>query len=406
MRRGGRLLRGAWRGAALTAVVVIALAAVNMLLLGYGMIYFLESTPRQNPQTIADGLHAASDGFALDEAVAASLLTHGDWLMLIGDEGEVIWSFNLPEDVPMRYSYAQVASFSRWYLKDYPVRVWETPEGLLVTGQPKYTLWKYHWDMPMNQLSFWPVWLSLVIMGNFMVVLTVAILMFRRWQKQRDAARTEWIAGISHDIRTPLALVMGYSESLEESGKLPAEERRLARVICDKSAEISALIADLNLTNRLEYAMEPLSRSRVFLPALLRETAVAFMNADADEKHGIEVVIAPKAAQAWVNGDAALLRRMLSNLLNNAVRHNPGGCAIRLTLSQRRLSKVITVTDDGAGFTKSQLDKLKQNPAGGLPAGEHGLGLRLVREICWAHGGRIRFYNQCEGGGACEIALR
>ena len=53
------------------------------------------------------------------------------WAMLIGQDGEILWGYDLPEDLPERYSLTDVASFSRWYLQDYPVQVWVREDGLL-----------------------------------------------------------------------------------------------------------------------------------------------------------------------------------------------------------------------------------------------------------------------------------
>ena len=72
---------------------------------------------------------------------------------------------------------------------------------------------------------------------------------------RRDSARTEWIAGVSHDIRTPLSLVMGYASQLEEDDNLPPEAREKAAVIRSQSERIKSLVSDLNLASKLEYAM-------------------------------------------------------------------------------------------------------------------------------------------------------
>ena len=65
------------------------------------------------------------------------------WAMLLDDDGNVIWSRSLPEDIPLNYTASDVASFSRWYLNDYPVNVWKSENGLLVLGSEKNSLWKH-----------------------------------------------------------------------------------------------------------------------------------------------------------------------------------------------------------------------------------------------------------------------
>ena len=81
----------------------------------------------------------------------------------------------------------------------------------------------------------------------------------QRWNlEKRDTARTEWISGVSHDIRTPLSMVMGYADNLENDAALPEEARKQAGIIKEQSLKIKTLIEDLNLTSKLEYQMQPL----------------------------------------------------------------------------------------------------------------------------------------------------
>ena len=79
----------------------------------------------------------------------------------------------------------------------------------------------------------------------------------------RDRARTEWISGVSHDIRTPLSLVLGYSNLLEEQACTDEKIRKEASVIRQESLKIRDLIEDLNLTSKLEYHMQPLRMEQV-----------------------------------------------------------------------------------------------------------------------------------------------
>lgn len=82
------------------------------------------------------------------------------WAMLIGRDGQVIWNKNLPGDIPRHYTLTDVASFSRWYLNDYPVSVWEHPDGLLVLGDPKSSIWKYNITSTEDTISHIPGYLG------------------------------------------------------------------------------------------------------------------------------------------------------------------------------------------------------------------------------------------------------
>lgn len=93
---------------------------------------------------------------------------------------------------------------------------------------------------------------------------------------RRDTARTDWIAGVSHDIRTPLALILGWGEQLQQDEALPATARQKAAGICTQSEKIRSLIGDLNLTSKLQYGAQPLRRKAVAVGPFLRRCAAEF----------------------------------------------------------------------------------------------------------------------------------
>lgn len=195
------------------------------------------------------------------------------WAMLISRDGQVIWDKNLPGDIPRHYTPTDVASFSRWYLNDYPVSVWEHPDGLLVLGDPKNSIWKYNITSTEDTIAhisgLLTGFLILNVLSALVLALFLGLWLYRKlkpcitalppYQKKnpchsppavslgkwhdsdetsvilsqqekqlahRDQARTEWIAGVSHDIRTPLSMVMGYASELKTTPAYPPNKIR------------------------------------------------------------------------------------------------------------------------------------------------------------------------------------
>ena len=144
----------------------------------------------------------------------------------------------------------------------------------------------------------------------------------RRNLEQRDTARTEWISGVSHDIRTPLSMVMGYADNLENKEELPEEDRKQAAIIKEQSLKIKTLIEDLNLTSKLEYQMQPLRMEEYIPAALLRLAAVSFLNGGLAEEYELETDIQEELEGVVMQGDVRLLTRALNNLIGNSIRHN------------------------------------------------------------------------------------
>ena len=115
-------------------------------------------------QTISDALTPDSTGYSF---TGEAFLEEGCWAMLLNEEGKVVWSYHKPEDVPEEYSLPQVATFTRWYLNDYPVRCWVRDDGLLVVGSPKGSVWKQDFSMDLQDILQLPFW----ILGFFLLAL-------------------------------------------------------------------------------------------------------------------------------------------------------------------------------------------------------------------------------------------
>ena len=332
------------------------------------------------------------------------LLGDDRWAILISEDGQVIWSFQKPVDVPEQYSLTDVASFTRWYLRDYPVQCRVRDDGLLVVGSPKGSVWKHDISTASQLLHDAPLWVGGIFLLTLGCVLLLAYFVVRRWfrqaQKVRDAARSDWINGVSHDIRTPLSMVMGYAAQMEGAADLPPERRKQAGIIRAQSQAIRDLVNDLNLTMRLDCAMQALRKESLQLEAFLRQIAADFLNGGLGDGFDLEMDL-PEEPLPKIQADPFLLRRAVNNLLTNCVRHNAPGCSICLGARAEGKEVVIFVEGGSVTSTTAQTDSARQLESDGGAA--HGTGLKLVSQIAAAHGGEARFY----GGDVfrCELRL-
>ena len=115
-------------------------------------------------------------------------------------------------------------------------------------------------------------------------------------------------------------------------------------------------------------------------------------NGGLPERYELEFSEEHPGRAARMEGDAALLRRMLDNLIRNSIVHNPQGCRISVTVGAEDGRCVSTVTDDGVGVDAAWLEALnREADVSSTQGGEHGLGLKLVRQIVKAHGGTVQF---------------
>lgn len=331
------------------------------------------------------------------------LLGDDRWAILIGEDGQVIWSFRKPADVPEQYTLTDVASFTRWYLNDYPVQCRIREDGLLVVGSPKGSIWKYDISTESRLLHDAPLWCGGIFLLALGCVLLLAYFAVRRWFRQaqhiRDIARSEWINGVSHDIRTPLSMVMGNAAQLEEAPGLNPKYKSKASAIRVQSQVIRELVNDLNLTMRLDWEMQALRKESLRPEVFLRQTAADFLNGGMAEGFDFEIVL-PEQPLPPVEADPFLLRRAVNNLLINAAKHNIPGGSIRLGAGVEDGMLIFWVEGGTAAETARAPGPEILEPDGGAA---HGTGLKLVAQIAAAHGGRADFY--CGTPWRCRLIL-
>jgi signal transduction histidine kinase len=331
-------------------------------------------------------------GYSLSEEGQAQLTEFGAWAILLDGSGDVVWSAYQPADVPNHYTLAEVAGFSRWYLHDYPVNVWQYGDGLLVAGAPKGSAWKYSLYYAESELDNLAFLVPLTFLGTLLLTLLLGRSSMKKEQARRDIARSRWIDGISHDIRTPLSIIMGYAGEWAADPALPAERRGQASAMVNACTGVKNLVADLNLTMRLDYEMQPLRKESVSPAALLRTVAAEALNSGLAAD--LEIDIDPAAEGQHLCADPVLLRRALMNLIQNAVRHGGNGIiTLRLLREKRAYSFIVEnpCTEDAAALLP-ELNHTKAQPKiarDGTAA--HGTGLRLVQQIARAHGGKLCF---------------
>ena len=227
---------------------------------------------------------------------------------------------------------------------------------------------------------------------------------------KKDNTRAEWIRGVSHDIRTPLSMILGYSSEMEDNPELPAATRKQAGIIREQSEKLRALVSDLNLTTKLEYSMQPIRIQAIDPLELLRQVISEFLNNGLPDGYELELSEADTNNITPIYGDVSLLNRMLQNLIQNSITHNPNGCQITASVRMNDETCTFCVIDTGCGISESYLALLNNDV--NIPSsqeetaeGEHGLGLKIVQQIVKVHQGNIQFSNINPHGLKIEICL-
>ena len=427
-----------------TFALVLLLVNILAFALTFGGIVSREygaASPANMLEAVAADLSASG----ISEERSQELSRNQIWAMLLDANGHCIWEVSLPEEIPTQYTIQDVAVFSKGYLQDYPVFVRSTDNGLLVLGYPKDSFMKLTGNyFPIRAIRLFPLFVTGILAMDIVLLFLVYYFSKRKISKntepimasiktlstgkpvdlsirgelseiadsvnqasqvlsRQNQARANWISGVSHDIRTPLSMIMGYAQRIAGDHEASGNIQQEAEIIRAQSAKIKDLVQDLILVSQLEYEMQPLHKEPVRLSKLLRSYAADLLNAGIGENHSVEVEISPKAEPTIIECDARLISRAIGNLVQNSINHNPQGCDIFLSLDCSSVNVSITVADNGVGMSAEKLRELEEKPHYMESTDErldlrHGLGLLLVRQIVEAHGATLRMANGTCGG--------
>ncbi len=224
------------------------------------------------------------------------------------------------------------------------------------------------------------------------------------------AQQRQFMADASHELRTPLSVIHTTTEiTLEHSAENEQECREALTAIQRQSQRLMRLVEDMFTLARADAGRRPLHHSVFYLDELIAELAAAARVLATRKELAIEVA---NLAETTFRGDEDLLRQMLLNLLDNAIRHTPTGGRVTLSLTQSDAGFEITVTDNGAGIPADaqphiferfyRADKARSRAA---ESGGAGLGLSIARWIAEAHEGRLELRRSDASGSVFAITL-
>lgn len=437
-----------------TVGIVIVFLTVNIVLLFVILITgSMSGTDTSfSIRDFSDHVVLQDKKWVADDIALSILQEQSAWAMLLNEDGDVVWQKDLPEKLPRSYSSAEVASFSRWYLEGYPVKIWARSDGcLMVVGYQPGTLVKYYYSLEWPYIRVIAGGIAAVFIVNLLLVIALILRNTRKVEKamtpilqgiqdlshgspqrldehgelgeinaglnraaeymrKKDNTRAEWIRGVSHDIRTPLSMVLGYASELEDDRSLPADTRKQAGIIRRESEKMKRLIDDLNLTTKLEYALQPVHYKDVDWVESNRQAVSEVLNSGFDSRYEIVFAEMQPGRSIHLLGDEGLLQRMLDNLIRNSITHNPQGCRVSVSVGEESGCCLCTISDDGAGIAAEHLKALNRGDAIASTRNsdgktEHGLGLKLVVQIVKAHCGTVSFSENTPHGLEVRISL-
>jgi heavy metal sensor kinase len=222
----------------------------------------------------------------------------------------------------------------------------------------------------------------------------------------------QFMADASHELRTPLSVMhTAAGVTLKQPHRNEGEYREAIEMLNEQTRRLSRIVKDMFILARADAGRYPLTRSTLYLDDLLEEVALAGSMLASDKKITIEVETSPEAT---FYGDEDLLRQMILNLVDNAIKHSPPQTVIKLALAQQKHEYLISVSDNGPGIpdeAKSRIferfyrvDKARARSVE-TDGGGAGLGLAISRWIAEAHDGSLELTQSDPRGTTFLIKL-
>jgi signal transduction histidine kinase len=217
-------------------------------------------------------------------------------------------------------------------------------------------------------------------------------------------AQRQFMADASHELRTPVSVVRTTAQvALAPQARTAEEYRELLEVVSEQGAHLTHLVDAMFLLSRAEANGLPLIPEPVYLDEIVEESARALRMLS----HERQVTVTTGGdTELLIVGDDRLLRQMVTNVLDNAVRHARAGGSVSATTSRSSSDVAIRITDDGPGVPADARDRIFQRFARFSQAyAGAGLGLPIARWVAEAHGGTLVLESAGPGGTTFALTL-
>ena len=269
--------------------------------------------------------------------------------------------------------------------------------------------------MPFDEVSDWHLLLfSLVVMGGLAFLLyryakRMDERISREQAEKENRMRRELTQNIAHELKTPVASILGYTETILDNPAIDDNTRRQFMVRTHAQAQrLTALLQDISTLNRMDYAKEMIQKERVDVSLLfadiVQETALALQARQMTLRNCLPQGII-------VRGNASLLYSVFRNLVDNAINYAGQGTTIEVTAAEQADAWQFTFRDNGIGIPASHLPRLferfyRLDKGRSRDMGGTGLGLAIVKNAVLLHGGTITVASPATGGLRFDFTLQ
>lgn len=465
-------MKNKWKLNPLFRIFTLFLVLVVLFIgAGIGLFYILFSIPEPEGLSLATWPNRFTDNFSIwmkndkgtlqIEDIGLERLDEYDlWLQVIDETGQEVFSHNKPENFPAKYTASELMAFST---SDY-----EDGNTVFVSSfEEDGQTWNYLIGFPYD-VGKYMLYYNGEVVGRLKPVFTLSLfgvifagsalfLIYGIWltrqtgkiakgignisrrvyktipekgtfgsvymalnkmneeirhsdqiKEETDRVRREWITNITHDLKTPLSPVKGYAELLADGIDIDTKTAQEYGTIILKNVDYAEkLMNDLKLTYQLESGAFPFRPQPVRLVRYLKELVIDIANDPAFSDRDIE--FACDLPEFTVSIDPDLFHRAISNLVINALVHNPPTTKVIVSVLKENQNIYISVRDNGIGISETEQAELFTRYYRGTNTKEKtegsGLGLAIAKQIIVLHGGEIAVKSKIGEGTEFSIRL-
>lgn len=440
---------------------------VDMFVWRSAIIYTKNNLPGFNPEkftwTFSKNIYIEDNKPVLNEEGKSEIIKNKAWIQIIDESFKELYSFKKPQQVPKVYTPIKMAHIYKYDVAGYSVFVSEKKYNnesyTYVIGFPIQSIAKH-------TIVFNPTALENFLGGGFIVLLavnvTIAVIASyfifgkrmgrpleiiinsinelsmgnyesnhveqgvyksvfmnlnnlaetlkesKNKREELEKMRENWISSISHDVKTPLSSIKGYAEIMKDPKYTFSSDEILeySKIIYDKSFYIQELVEDLNFTYKLKNKAVPLEKENINVVGLIQNIIVEILNHPLYSNRNINLYF--ERENINIMADKKLLRRAISNLIFNAIIHNPK--EVKIDVSVYKKDKVhILIKDNGRGISGDDLKYIFERYYRGtntnVSSESSGLGMAISKQIIDAQGGSIRVESTLGRGTDIDIIL-
>ncbi|MCL6571210.1 MAG: cell wall metabolism sensor histidine kinase WalK [Bacillus sp. (in: Bacteria)] len=326
------------------------------------------------------------------EQLASILSSMADGVITFNRDGTILIT-NPPADRFLQYWYYENGEFSS-DSEGIPSQVMDLFQEVVDTEMEQVdeiSIQGRHWVILVS-----PLYSNRFIRG------VVAVLRDMTEERQLDKMRKDFIANVSHELRTPISMLQGYSEAIvDDIAESQAEKKEMAKVIYDESLRMGRLVNELLDLARMESGHMQLTMEEMDIPIFIRRIIHKFQGLAKDNEINLFAEIGNEIPTS--SFDADRIEQVLTNLIDNALRHTPKAGTVKISVTSEDKGILIEVKDSGSGIPEEDLpfvfdrfykaDKARTRGRAGT-----GLGLAIAKNIIDTHRGHISVQSKIGQG--------